>query len=49
VIDNRPKGSAADLVKPVPRRFDAGFEDHIAVMLESWWEQRRGSNRRRSL
>jgi hypothetical protein len=35
VIDNRPKGSAADLVEQVQRRFDAGFEDHIAVMLES--------------
>ena len=35
VIDNRPKGSAADLVQQVQRRFDAGFEDHIAVMLDS--------------
>ncbi len=35
VIDNRPQGSAADLVEQVQRRFDAGFEDHIAVMLES--------------
>jgi len=36
VADNRPKGSAADLVEQVQRRFDAGFEDHIAVMLESY-------------
>jgi hypothetical protein len=36
VIDNRPQGSAADLVEQVQRRFDAGFEDHVAVMLESY-------------
>jgi hypothetical protein len=36
VVDNRPKGGAADLVQQVQRRFDAGFEDHIAVMLESY-------------
>jgi hypothetical protein len=36
VIDNRPQGSAADLVEQVQRRFDAGFEDHIGVMLESY-------------
>jgi hypothetical protein len=36
VIDNRPKGNAADLIEQVQRRFDAGFEDHIAVMLESY-------------
>lgn len=36
VIDNRPQGSAAELVEQVQRRFDAGFEDHIAVMLESY-------------
>jgi nucleotide-binding universal stress UspA family protein len=36
VIDNRPQGSAADLVEQVQRRLDAGFEDHIAVMLESY-------------
>lgn len=36
VIDNRPQGSVADLVEQVQRRFDAGFEDHIAVMLESY-------------
>jgi hypothetical protein len=36
VVDNRPKGSAADLVEQVQRRFDAGFEDHIAVLLESY-------------
>jgi hypothetical protein len=35
VIDNRPKGSTADLVQQVQRRCDAGFEDHIAVMLDS--------------
>jgi len=35
VIDNRPQGSAADLAEQVQRRFDAGFEDHLAVMLES--------------
>jgi len=36
VIDNRPKGNAADLVEQVQRRFDAAFEDHIAVLLESY-------------
>ncbi|MCL5282214.1 MAG: hypothetical protein M1376_20180 [Planctomycetes bacterium] len=36
VIDNRPRGTAADLVEQVQRRFDAGFDNHIAVMLESY-------------
>ncbi len=36
VIDNRPTGDAADLVEQVQTHFDAGFEDHVAVMLESY-------------
>ncbi|MBN1362526.1 MAG: hypothetical protein JW993_18155 [Sedimentisphaerales bacterium] len=36
VVDNRPAGTAADLVERVQSQFDAGYEDHIVVMLESY-------------
>ncbi|MHC4571549.1 MAG: hypothetical protein ACYS0C_05685 [Planctomycetota bacterium] len=35
VVDNRPKGSLKDLTKEIQRRFDKGFGDYIAVVLES--------------
>ncbi|GAH55059.1 unnamed protein product, partial [marine sediment metagenome] len=35
VFDTRPKGSLKDLTKEIQRRFDKGFGDYIAVVLES--------------
>jgi len=35
VVDTRPKGSLKDLTKEIQRRFDKGFGDYIAVVLES--------------
>lgn len=35
IVDNRPTGDAADLIEQVQSHFDAGFADHLAVMLES--------------
>jgi len=35
IVDTRPKGSLKDLTKEIQRRFDKGFGDYIAVVLES--------------
>jgi len=36
VIDNRPQGDVQDLMQEVQKRFDTGYEDHMAVVLGSW-------------
>ena len=36
IIDYRPKGKVQDLIQKVQNQFDAGFEDHIAVVFKSW-------------
>jgi hypothetical protein len=36
IIDNRPKGDVQILINEIQKRFDAGFEDHIAILLESY-------------
>ena len=36
VIDNRPQGGLQDLMNEVQSHFDAGYPDHIAMVLESW-------------
>jgi hypothetical protein len=35
VVDTRPKGNLKDLTEEIQRRFDKGFGDYIAVVLES--------------
>ena len=35
VIDNRPKGRVQDLINEIQDRYDAGYGDHIAVLLDS--------------
>lgn len=35
LVDTRPRGSLKDLTKEIQRRFENGFGDHIAVVLES--------------
>ena len=35
IVDTRPKGSLKDLTQEIQRRFDKGFGDYIAVVLES--------------
>ncbi|MBN2589036.1 MAG: hypothetical protein JXA96_04180, partial [Sedimentisphaerales bacterium] len=35
VIDNRPEGNTQNLINEIQKRFDTGFGNHIAVVLES--------------
>jgi hypothetical protein len=39
VLDIRPEGPALALVDQVQERFERGFGDHLAVVLESWVDQ----------
>jgi hypothetical protein len=36
IIDNRPQGEMKRILDEIQKRYDAGFDDHIAVVLESY-------------